>query len=64
MERTHAEARARTPMTAGQVRAVIETMERDTKSKSARKAMANAAIRLGNVTDEGRDVWRSYVATL
>lgn len=64
MERTHAEARARTPMTAAQVRAVIETMERDTKSKAARKAMANAAIRLGNVTDEGREVWRAYAATL
>lgn len=63
MERTHAEARARIPMNAEQVRAIIATMERETKSKGARLRLAQAAIRIGNVTPEGREVWREYAAS-
>lgn len=64
MNRTHAEARARIPMTADQVRGVIAEMDRAKTNLAARKAMANVAIRPGNVTDEGREVWRAYAATL
>lgn len=62
MERTHEEARARIPMNAAQVAAIIETMERETKSVAARRRLAEAAVRIGNVTEEGRDVWRRYLA--
>jgi N-glycosylase/DNA lyase len=63
MERTLAEARSRIPMNAKQVKTIISTMERDTKSKAARLRMAQAAISIGNVTPEGRDVWREYAAS-
>lgn len=63
MDRTHAEARAGIPMTAQQVLVVIGAMERDTKSKAARKRMAEVAVQRANVTDEGRDVWRKYLST-
>jgi hypothetical protein len=63
MERTHEEARARIPMNAAQVEAIIETMERETKSKASRRRMAEAAVLMGNVTEEGREVWRQYLAT-
>jgi hypothetical protein len=51
------------PMSAAQVAEIIETMERETKSKAARLRMAQAAISIGNVTPEGRDVWREYAAS-
>lgn len=62
--RTHAQARARIPMSAAQVRAVIDEMERHTKSRDARIAMAKAAIRIGNITDEGKAVYREYLRLL
>lgn len=62
MDRTHAEARARIPMTADQVRTIIATMERETRTKAARIKIAELAIRVGNITDEGREVWREYLA--
>ena len=49
------------PMNAEQVREIIETMERETKSKPARRRMAEVAIAFGNVTQEGRQVWRDYL---
>lgn len=48
------------PMDAEGVREIISTMERETKSLAARKAMARAAVKLANVTDEGRQVWLEY----
>jgi len=63
MERTHEQARARIPMTAEQVRTIINTMECETKSRAARKSMAIHAIAIANVTDEGRAVWVDYLAT-
>lgn len=50
-------------MTADEVREIIATLERETKSRAARLRMAESAIIHGNVTDEGRDVWRDYAAT-
>lgn len=60
-ERHHEQARARIPMNAAQVRAVIDEMEASTKQKAARIALAKTAIRIGNITDEGRDVYREYL---
>lgn len=62
--RTNEQARARIPMNAAQVRAGIDEMERLTKSKDARMALARAAIRIGNITVEGKDVYREYLKRL
>ena len=63
MERTLQQARNGELMNAEQVRAIIETMNRDTKSRAARKAMASAAVNRAKVTEEGRAVWADYLAT-
>lgn len=59
--RTNEQARARIPMNAAQVRAVIDEMEASTKQKAARIALAKTAIRIGNITPEGKDVYREYL---
>jgi hypothetical protein len=41
---------------------VIAELKRDCKSKKARVRMAEYAINIGNYTDEGRAVWRAYLA--
>jgi phage terminase large subunit-like protein len=64
MERTHAEARARIPMTADQVRGIIAEMEAAGTRKSARIKLAELAIRVGNITDEGKEVYRAYAEKL
>ena len=63
MERTHADARAGIPMVPEQVRAVIAKLERECKSKGARKKMAEMGVKSGVVTDEARKVWADYLAT-
>ncbi|RUM99012.1 hypothetical protein EET67_05065 [Pseudaminobacter arsenicus] len=60
-ERTNAQARARIPMNAAQVRSVIDEMELHTKQKAARVSLAQSAIRVGNITDEGKAVYREYL---
>lgn len=62
--RTHESARARIPMTAGNVRSIIDEMHEAKASKAARKSMAQNAIRVGNNSEEGRAVWRDYLAAL
>lgn len=62
--RTNEQARARIPMNAAQVRAVIDEMERHTKSKDARISLAQNAIRIGNVSDEGKAVYHEYLRLL
>ena len=62
--RTNSQARARIPMNAAQVRAVIDEMELRTKSKAARIGLAESAIRIGRVTECGRAVWREYLDAL
>lgn len=42
---------------------VIAELQRDCKSRKARIRMAEMAIGMGNYTDEGRAVWRDYLAT-
>lgn len=64
ISRTNEEARAVIPMTADQVRECIELMRVQKTSLVARKTMAAAAIRRANVTEEGRQVWRDYAASL
>lgn len=63
-ERTNAQARARIPMNAAQVRHYIDQMERETKSKRARISLAESAIRIGNITPEGKDIYREYLQRL
>ena len=60
-ERTHAQARARIPMNAAQVRGIIDEMEAKTKSRDARISLATHAIQIGNITEEGKDVYREYL---
>lgn len=42
---------------------VIAELKRECKSKKARVRMAEMAVSMGNYTDEGRAVWREYLAT-
>jgi hypothetical protein len=62
--RTNEQARARIPMNAAQVRGIVDEMERKTKSKDARVALARSAIRIGNITDDGKAVYAEYLARL
>lgn len=63
MERTLAEARAGIPMNAAQVEAAIAEMDRMTKSRAARKRMAEVAVKFAKVTPEGREIWVRYLAS-
>lgn len=49
------------PMNAEQVRQYIAQMRAETKSAAARKRMAELAISHGNITPEGKQVWREYL---
>ena len=62
--RTNEQARAGIPMNAAQVRAIVDEMEARTRSKPARVSLAQNAIRIGNITDEGKDVYREYLRQL
>lgn len=48
-------------MDATAVRAVVETMRRETKSRAARIAMAKAALKLAKLTPCGRAVWQEFL---
>lgn len=50
------------PMTASEVKDYIAQMRRETKSKAARIRMAELAISIGNISPEGKDLWREYLA--
>lgn len=64
-ERSNADARNRIPMTAAEVRGIIATMERETKSRAARKRMAQlGASGVGNISAEGRALYAAYAAAL
>ena len=52
----------RPPMSADEVRGVIRELDAGNRNKAARLAMARAAVRIGNVTEEGRHVWRDCLA--
>lgn len=62
--RTNEDARAGIPMTADNVRWYIDQMERETKSVAARRSLAKSALTMGNISPEGRDVYREYLALL
>ncbi len=51
------------PMSASDVADFIAQMRRETKSKAARVKMAEMAISIGNISPEGKDLWREYLAT-
>lgn len=59
--RTNAQARARIPMNAAQVRSIIDEMEAKTKSKAARISLARSAITIGNITEDGKAVYAEYL---
>lgn len=62
--RTNADARARIPMNAANVRWVIDQMMAvKGRGKIERiRSMANNAIRIGNVADGGKAVWREWLS--
>lgn len=43
---------------------IIATMEAETKSKAARKRMAEMAIKIGNYDDDAKVVFSDYIKTL
>lgn len=49
-------------MTAKDVADFIAQMRRKTKSKAARIRMAELAISIGNISPEGKNLWRQYLA--
>jgi hypothetical protein len=50
------------PRSAEYASEVITELKSGCKSKKARIRMAEMAISMGNYTDEGRAVWRDYLA--
>jgi len=64
-DRSNADARNGVPMSESEVRHAIATMERETKSKAARRKLAeHAAQGIGNITPEGRALYRAYAEYL
>ena len=51
-------------MTAANVRHVIHEMEIARTNRSARKRMAQIALKIGNISEEGKAVYRAYLDTL
>jgi len=45
-------------------REIIKEMEQETKSKSAKKRMAQLAISAGNYTPNAKAVWAEYLAAM
>lgn len=60
-EHTNDMAKARTPMNAAHVRHYIDQLEAGNPNKNARVRMAELAIKHGNVTEDGKAVWREYI---
>lgn len=63
-EHTNDMAKARIPMTAAHVRHYIDQLEAGNPNKNARVRMAKLAIKFGNVTEDGKDVWREYLGLM
>ncbi len=61
-ERSNEDAKRGIPMTAPEVRHYIDRLEAENPNKSARKRVAELAIKHGNVTPEGKDVYREYLS--
>lgn len=63
--RTNEQARARIPMNAAQVRDIIDEMMSVRGSMKSRldriSRMAVHAIRIGNVSEDGKAVWREWL---
>lgn len=56
-------ARTGRMLTATDVRCDIRRMQLARTPKAAQLAMARAAIEVGNLTNEARDVYRQFIAT-
>lgn len=63
-ERTNEKARAGIPMNAAETRWCIDQIERYTKQKNARIAVAKGAIRYGKISPEGKAVYQEYLKLL
>ena len=59
-----AQARARIPLSADQVRRDIADMTRAKGSRAGKIAMARLAVEIGNITPEGKDIYRAYLADM
>ncbi len=51
----------KSPMSAEQVLEFIAQMKAETKSAPARRRMAELAISHGNISAEGKQIWRDYL---
>ena len=60
-EHTNEMAKARVPMTSDHVRHYIDQLEAGNPNKNARVRTAELAIKFGNVTEDGKAVWREYL---
>lgn len=63
-ERSNDDARCGIPMTAPEVRWFIDQLEAHNPNKKARRRMAELALERPNITPEGKDVYREYLALL
>ncbi len=63
-ERSNDDARRGIPMTAPEVRWVIDQLEAQNPNKNARRRLAELALDRPNITPEGKDVYREYLALL
>lgn len=63
-EHTNDMAKARIPMSAAHVRHYIDQLEAGNPNKSARIRMAELAVKFGNVTEDGKAVWREYLGLM
>lgn len=61
-DRSNEDARRGIPMTAAEVRHCIDQLEAGNPHRAARKRMAELAIIHGNITPEGKDVYREYLS--
>lgn len=59
--RKNEDARKGIPMSAAEVRQYIDEIESAIKQKETRKRMAELALIHGNISPEGRAVWREYL---
>lgn len=63
-EHTNEMAKSRIPMSAAHVRHYIDQLEAGNPNKSARVRTAELAIKFGNVTEDGKAVWREYLGLM
>ena len=63
-ERSNADARDGIPMTGPEVRSILRDLEAGNPDRAAKRRLAGTAIRIGNLTAEGRALYARYAAAL